>query len=310
MRKTSVSSISGPSFQQLIVFHAIADEGSISGAARKLEMTSPSVSHALKLLEQLLNVPLFSRTTRRVELTEAGRLLQRQTREAIGTLNVAFEEVNALSHMPTGVVKVTTPRFAFQQLISPYYQEFCQRYPDIQLEISINDATVNLITEGMDVGVRFGDRVEDGMVAKQLTASTRECLFCSPEYAERYGIPENIESLKNHKLIQYRFMTSNKLAPLALWQKGESISVSMPNALVVNDTDLMIDAAKRGVGIGRIVAPMVDKYFVSKELVPVLMPHWYPYSGLYLYFQQHSQKAQRVRAFIDFLIEKHPINPS
>lgn len=82
--------------------------------------------------------------------------------------------------------------------------------------------------------------------------------------------------------------------------KGESISVSMPHALVVNDTDLMIDAAKRGLGIGRIVAPIVDKYFASKELVPVLMPHWYPYSGLYLYFQQHSQKAQRVRAFIDF----------
>ena len=308
MRKTTVSSISGPSFQQLIVFHAIADEGSISGAARKLEMTSPSVSHGLKLLEQLLNVPLFNRTTRRVELTEAGRLLQRQTRDAIGTLNVAFEEVNTLSFTPTGTVKVTTPRFAFQRIISEHYHEFCQRYPDIQLEISINDATVNLITDGMDIGIRFGDRVEEGMVAKQLTPPTRECLFCSPEYARLHGIPNTIESLQRHKLVQYRFITSNKLAPLVLWHQNQSVTVSMPNTLVVNDTDLMIDAAKRGLGIGRIVASMVDKYFASGELLPVLEPYWLPYSGLYVYFQQHSQKAQRVRAFIDFLIEKHPLD--
>ncbi|OLF79398.1 LysR family transcriptional regulator [Alteromonas sp. W12] len=299
--------MNGTTFQQLIVFHAIADEGSISGAARQLEMAPPSVSHALKSLEASVGVPLFNRTTRRVELTDAGKLLKQQTHHAIDTLDIAFEEVNALSYTPRGTVRITTPRFAFQQLLAPYYQEFCERYPDLKLEVSINDAAVNLITDGMDVGIRFGDRIEEGMVAKRLTKATKECLFCSPQYAKKYGLPSSIDSLQQHKLIQYRFITSNKLAPLHLWQNQQAVSVSMPIAMVVNDTDLMIDAAKKGLGIGRIVEPMVDELFETGELVPVLKENWFPYSGLFMYFQQHSQKAQRIRALIDFLEEKHAV---
>ena len=299
--------MNGTTFQQLIVFHAIADEGSISGAARQLEMAPPSVSHALKSLEASVGVPLFNRTTRRVELTDAGKLLKQQTHHAIDTLDIAFEEVNALSYTPRGTVRITTPRFAFQQLLAPYYQEFCERYPDLKLEVSINDAAVNLITDGMDVGIRFGDRIEEGMVAKRLTKATKECLFCSPHYAKKYGLPSSIDSLQQHKLIQYRFITSNKLAPLHLWQNQQAVSVSMPIAMVVNDTDLMIDAAKKGLGIGRIVEPMVNELFESGELVPVLKENWFPYAGLFMYFQQHSQKAQRIRALIDFLEEKHAV---
>tara|TARA_Y100000589_G_C27106809_1_gene610452 strand:+ start:146 stop:1048 length:903 start_codon:yes stop_codon:yes gene_type:complete len=297
--------MNGTDYSQLLIFHAIAMEGSISGAARRLEMTAPSVSHALKSLERSLHVPLFNRTTWRIELTEAGEQLRQQTKTAISELSDAFESVKEFSATPKGTVRLTTPRFAFQLLLEPYYEEFCRRYPEIQLEISINDATVNLITDGMDIGIRFGDKIEPGMVAKPLTAPSKEGFFCSPSYAKTYGIPKTIEDLANHKLIQYRYITSKKLVAINLLNKGQTTSVTMPFAMVVNDTDLMINAAKKGLGIGRMVESMLHSHFKEGTLIPILEEHWYPFSGLFLYFQQHSQKARKVRVLIDFILEKN-----
>ncbi|MBC7001069.1 LysR family transcriptional regulator [Photobacterium sp. BZF1] len=296
--------MNGATYNQLMMFHTIVNEGSISSAARKLEIAPPSVSQALKTLEQQMGLPLFTRTTRRMELTEAGQLLFERTQGAISELNFAVESVKDLSEDPSGKVRITTPRFAYQYLLKPIYVEFCQRYPNIQLEISINDAAVNIISDGFDMGIRFGDRVEEGMVARQLTPPTKEALFASLSYIEKHGMPNSPDDLKQHKLIQYRFIASNQLAPLRLNNEGQDITVDMPLGLIVNDTDVMVDAAVNGLGIGRVIEPMIDDLLVDSQLVPVLQPYWYPYSGLYVYFHQNTQKAKRVRVLIDFLVEK------
>ena len=132
----------------------------------------------------------------------------------------------------------------------------------------------------------------------------REALFVSPEYAAANGIPQSPQALSGHKLIQYRFIASRQLAPLLLNDKGNNLQVDMPLALIANDTDLMLDAALHGLGIGRIVEPMVREHFTSGALVPVLRDYWYPYEGLFVYFHQHAQKAKRVRVLVDFLLEK------
>ncbi|WP_419811976.1 LysR family transcriptional regulator [Bacterioplanoides sp.] len=297
----------GATFNQLTIFQSIVREGSIRGAARKLEMAPPSVSQALKLLEAEVGLPLFTRSTRRIELTEAGRLLQQRTSGAMTTLDYAVESIRDMNEQPSGRVSITLPRFVFQFFLKPIYAEFCQRYPDIQLEISISDKAVNLLEEGYDAGIRFGNRVEPGMVARQLTAPMQEALFASDEYLQRYGQPQTAADLQAHKLVQYRFIASNKLAPLLLQEHGQAITVQMPLALIVNDTDAMVDAAEKGLGIGRIVTPMIQNQLDSGQLKPVLPTYWQPYSGLYVYFVQNSQKALRVRALIDFLVEKGKI---
>lgn len=294
----------GATFNQLTIFQTIAREGSIRGAARKLEMAPPSVSQALKQLEEHLGLPLFNRSTRSMELTEAGHLLHERISGAISTLDYALESVQDLSESPSGKVSITLPRFVFQFFLRPVYAEFCQRYPDIQLEISVSDKSVNILKDGFDLGIRFGDRIEPGMVARQITAPMREALFASDDYLTRYGQPESPEALQQHKLIQYRFIASNQLAPLLLMHQGQEMSVQMPMALIVNDTDAMVDAAEKGLGIGRIVTPMVQDQLSSGLLKPVLESCWYPYPGLYVYFMQNSQKARRIRVLIDFLIEK------
>lgn len=296
--------MNGTTYNQLMMFHTIAQEGSITAAARKLEIAPPSVSQALKMLEEQLGLPLFTRTTRRIELTEAGQLLYERTLASMSELNLAVESVSDLSRIPSGKVRITVPRFVYQSLLKPIYIEFCQRYPSIQLEISVSDKAIDIIRDGFDMGIRFGDRVEEGMIARQLTLPVKEALFASPDYVEQYGLPETPDDLKQHKLIQYRFISSNQVAPLNLNNQGETITVNMPTALIVNDTDVMIDAAHNGLGIGRIVTPMVEEGFKKGEIVPVLEEYWQPYSGLYVYFHKNTQKAKRVRVLIDFLLDK------
>ncbi|MET2845860.1 LysR family transcriptional regulator [Vibrio owensii] len=296
--------MNGTTYNQLMMFHTIAQEGSITAAARKLEIAPPSVSQALKMLEEQLGLPLFTRTTRRIELTEAGQLLYERTLASMSELNLAVESVSDLSRVPSGKVRITVPRFVYQSLLKPIYIEFCQRYPSIQLEISVSDKAIDIIRDGFDMGIRFGDRVEEGMIARQLTLPVKEALFASPGYVEQYGLPKTPDDLKQHKLIQYRFISSNQVAPLNLNNQGETLTVNMPTALIVNDTDVMIDAAHNGLGIGRIVTPMIEEGFKKGEIVPVLEEFWQPYSGLYVYFHKNTQKAKRVRVLIDFLLEK------
>ncbi len=294
----------GSTYNQLTIFHNIVKEGSIRGAARKLEMAPPSVSQALKQLEKSIGLPLFNRSTRRIELTEAGTQLYEQTLAAINTLDYALESVQDLSASPAGKVSITLPRFVFQFFLKPIYAEFCQRYPDIQLEISVSDEAVNILDKGFDLGIRFGDKIEDGMVARQIIPPTRDALFASDEYVKRFGIPATPSELQQHKLVNYRFIASNQLVPMVLNDAGEDLTVDMPVALIVNDTDAMVDAAEKGLGIGRMAEPMVADKLSSGALHPVLESYWAPIAGMYLYFMQNSQKARRVRVLIDFLIEK------
>lgn len=294
----------GSAFNQLLVFHAIARAGGIRGAARALELSVPSVSQSLKQLETSLGLPLFNRTTRRIELTDAGERLRTLTAEPMHALDHAFESVRDLTERPSGRVAITLPRFVYQHFLRPIYADFCRSYPDIQLEISISDATVDLLREGLDLGIRFGDRIEQGMVARPLSPPMQEALFASEDYIARHGLPTSPDDLPNHRLVHYRFIASNQLAPLQLMHGRKTLTVQMPVALVVNDTDAMIDAAESGLGIGRIVVPMVRKHFDAGRLRPILEPFWCRYPGLFLYFPKDSQRARRVRVFVDYLVEK------
>ncbi|WP_394244711.1 LysR family transcriptional regulator [Vibrio astriarenae] len=292
----------GTTYSQLQVFQAIVSEGSIRGAARKLEMAAPSVSQALKLLESNIGLTLFNRTTRKVELTDAGRLLYERTSQAMASLSIAIESVQELADEPSGKLRITLPKFVFNTYFQSIYAKFCRLYPQIQLEVVISDATLDIVKEGIDLGIRFGNKVEEGMVAKKLTEPMQEALFASPAYFDKFGVPSSLEDLSQHQLIQYRFVTSNQYARLNLIDNGQDTLVEMPYALVVNDTDVMIDGALQGLGIGRLVLPCVEELIESGELKPVLKDHWPNFQGLYLYFSRNSQKVKRIRVFIDFLV--------
>ncbi|MDO4907993.1 LysR family transcriptional regulator [Neisseria sp.] len=289
----------------LTVFHTIVEQGNISKASRSLQVSVPSVSNTLKALEKELGLTLFHRSTRNLTLTEAGQRLYDDTKPLIKALQNSIENIRDLRQTPSGLVRTTLPRFAYHLLVKPFYAEFCRRYPDVLLEISVFDGTVDIVREGFDVGIRFGDKIEDGVVAKPLLPPMKDCLTVSKNYADKYGIPHTPQDLPRHKLIGYRFITANRLLPLELAAGGQKTAIEMPMSLIVNDeTDLMTDAVRQGLGIGRIFESTLALQPDKDEFIPVLQDYWAEYPPVYLYFLQNSQKIGRVKVWMDFLQEK------
>lgn len=291
-------------YNQIRIFQSIAREGSITAAARKLEITPPSVSKALKLLEQHIGHPLFVRTTRRIELTDAGEQLLQQTSRAVQSLESAVESIKELNQEPSGLVRITLSRFAYLLILKPFMAEFCQSYPGIQLEISVYDGTVNMIDERFDLGIRFGDILEESVVARQLMKPFREGLYASAAYLAAHGTPELPTDLHQHQLIGYRFITNNRILPLMLEDKGEQLTVEMSGQLISNDIDVMADGIRSGLGIGRMFEPVYELQPDKEQFIPVMMPYWKTYPPVYLYYLKSTGKAKRVKALIDFLMTK------
>ncbi|QGY32565.1 LysR family transcriptional regulator [Pantoea cypripedii] len=291
-------------YSQIRIFQSIAREGSITAAARKLGITPPSVSKALKLLEQHTGHPLFIRTTRRIELTDAGQQLLQQTTLAVESLETALENVRDLNQVPSGLVRITLSRFAYVLILKPFMAEFCRCYPEIQLEISVYDGTINIIDEKYDLGIRFGDILDGGVVARQLMKPFRAGLYASEAYLKEYGMPETPADLQQHKLIGYRFITNNRILPLILEEKGEHLTVEMPFQLMSNDIDVMADGIRNGLGIGRIFEPVYELLSDKQKFVPVMEPFWSTYPPVYLYYLKSAGKTKRIKVLVDFLLKK------
>ena len=291
-------------YGQLNVFQIIAQEGSISAAARKLQIAVPSASQSLKLLEQKIGVSLFHRTTRNIQLTDAGRELLARTETAMITLNQALDEIQHFNSEPSGTVRITLSRFAYQLILRPHLAEFSERFPKIQLEISLNDALVNLLEDGFDLGIRFGNRLEEGMVARKLLPAFKEGLYMSKSYVAKHGKPKTPQDLTVHQLIGYRFISSNRIEPLVLNIDGQETAMNIKTPLLCNDPEIIVDATRQGLGIGRIFEPHMQTFEDKDDFVPVLQKYWQQYPPLYLYYLQHSQKARKVQVVIEFLLEK------
>ncbi|AGP45678.1 LysR family transcriptional regulator [Serratia plymuthica] len=294
-------------YNQIRIFQSIAREGNISAAARKLEITPPSVSKALKLLEQHIGHPLFVRTTRRIELTEAGQQLLEQTVAAVDSLEKSLENIRDQNQEPSGLVRITLSRFAYLLILKPAMAAFCRQYPGIKLEVSVYDGTVNIIDERFDLGIRFGDILEGGVVARQLMKPFREGLYASSAYLEAFGTPTTPAELHQHNLIGYRFITNNRILPLILDHKGEQLTVEMPGQLISNDIEVMADGIRNGLGIGRLFEPIHSLQPDKEKFIPVMENYWKTYPAVYLYYPKNAGKTKRVKTLIDFLIERKAV---
>ena len=291
-------------YNQLRIFQSIAREGSITAAARKLEITPPSVSKALKQLEQHIGHPLFVRTTRRIELTDAGQQLLEQTTAAVDSLEKSLENIRDQSQEPSGLVRITLSRFAYLLILKPVMAAFCQQFPGVQLEISVYDGTVKIIDDRFDLGIRFGDILEGGVVARQVMRPFREGLYASSSYLKEFGTPTMPAELYQHNLIGYRFITNNRILPLILDHNGEQLTVEMPGQLISNDIDVMADGIRSGLGIGRLFEPIHGLQPDKEQFIPVMEKYWKTYPPVYLYYPKNAGKTKRVKTLIDFLIKR------
>ncbi|MGO4836584.1 LysR family transcriptional regulator, partial [Rhizobiaceae sp. 2RAB30] len=219
----------------LEVFDAIARAGSMRGAAEALGVTPSTISHQLKALERQIGAALFVRTTRSVLLTEAGRALSRGALPAFDQLANAVQEARDVGGSPRGSLRITLPEFAYTMALAPHIISFRTAWPEIELELVMTDAMVDLMEAGYHAGIRQGDRIEQDMIAIKIGDPLPVAVYGSRDYLDRRGVPQSPADLLAHDCIRYRFHRSGRLAPWVFHDAYEPHTVEVAGGLIVSD---------------------------------------------------------------------------
>lgn len=291
----------GMEFAELTAFVAVAEERSFRRAAQKLALSPSTLSHTIRSLEERLGAHLLNRTTRSVAPTEAGQQLFDRLRTAIAELDGAVRDVRVQQTQARGAVRVNLPRIAARQVMTPILRDFLAQYPDIQLELVIDDNLTDVVAKGFDAGIRSGERVQQDMVAIRLTPDLRMAVVGSPSYFADRMPPQVPSDLGRHRCITYRWSETGVLYPWAFVGPDGSVEVALESVTTTNDTDLLLAAALEGVGLAFLPESFVAPFLQSGSLIRVLEEWCRPFSGFYLYYPRQRRMTSALRALVDFL---------
>jgi DNA-binding transcriptional LysR family regulator len=286
-------------FTGISEFLAVAERASFRAAAADLGVTPAAVTQAIRALEKRLGLPLFQRTTRRVSLTEVGGTLLARLKPATTEITESLEALGALRTQPSGLLRLSVPRMALALVIEPLLPEFRRAYPDVAIEVDVDDGAVDLMAGRFDAGIRLGEFVERDMIAVRVTPDVQWSVLGSPAYFARRGRPETPEDLINHECIRFRFPTSRTVYRWEFERDGREFSIDPPGKIVVNDSALMHSLASAGVGLIYASDLIAEHELEQGRLERVLERHLPETPGLFLYFPARSQMQPKLRAFID-----------
>jgi DNA-binding transcriptional LysR family regulator len=285
--------------RDLTLFLAIARHGNFRRAADELGCTPSALSHALRSLEERLDVRLVNRTTRSVALTEAGKRLYNRVAPAFQEIDDAIEELNVFRGAPSGKLRINAARGAAQLALLPIVTRFLAAYPKISVDIALDSALVDLVSEGFDAGVRLGEIVSKDMIAVPLGPRQRSAYVASPALLREHAAPKHPMELTNLPCIRLRF-SSGRYYAWEFERAGVSLAVEVDGRLTVDEQDLAIEAALKGTGIAFAFENQVAELIAAGHLVRVL-EDWSPaYPGFYLYYPGRRQLPAALRAFVDF----------
>ncbi|MDQ1118059.1 MULTISPECIES: LysR family transcriptional regulator [Pseudoxanthomonas] len=283
------------------MFVAVAEAGSFSEAARRLGVSPSAVSQAIRSLEERLGTPLFRRSTRSVRLTDVGSDYLLAAAPAVEQLRQAAEDATGRSGRPAGPLRLTMPRAPFDQLIASTLVAFKDAFPEVELEIAVEARLVDIVKQGYDAGLRFGNHLEKDMVAVQVAPPSAAILVAAPSYLANRPLPGSPSDLLTHRAIVCRSQLTGSIIPWTLVSADDRIQISLPEATIVHDLASQIDLAVRGLGIASAPSAMVTALIDEGRLTHVL-PAWSsPMEALYIYFPSRRHQSAALRAFIDFL---------
>jgi len=288
-------------------FSRVAQHRSFTRAAAEMGVSRAALSQNLKALERRLNVKLLYRTTRDMSLTEEGQRLYEVLQVALQNIDGAVRTVGEARTEPSGLLRVNTARFAAKVLIEPHLPEFLARYPKLQVELVMNDGFANIIAEGCDAGIRLGQSLAEHMTAIPISPPLQMAVVASPAYFAKYGQPETPADLASHNCMRFRYTSSGGIHQ---WEfappdtEGQDFVMEPFGNYTTNDDDSMVRAALQGVGIMQHIDIVVREHLRSGALQQVLQPWSRPFAGCYLYIPSREQLPAKVRAFMDFMLEK------
>lgn len=288
-----------PSLQDLSAFVAVATHRSFRRAADELGTAPSTLSHAMRGLEERLGVRLLHRTTRSVSPTEAGFRLLGQLQTALASLDDALDSVAPFRGAVTGTVRINTPRVAAALLVRDILPLMAERFPDVTVDIVTEGRLIDIVSDGSDAGVRMVASIPKDMVTVPL--GTPVWFFCvaAPAYLARFGEPETPEDLKRHRCIRYR-LPNGKMYRWEFEHAGQELSVDVTSGcIILDDEDLMVDGAIKGLGIAYVAGPAAEAALDQGQLRKVLTC-WTPApEELAIYYPGHRAVPPALRAFLD-----------
>lgn len=284
----------------LASFLAIARHRSFRRAADEIGCTPSALSHAIRVLEERLDVRLFNRTTRNVALTEAGEQLFARVAPAFRDIDDALDDLNNFRGTPVGALRLNCARSSAEMVVRPLVSRFLVGHPRVEVDIVVSNALVDLVSGGFDAGVRFGETIAQDMIAVPIGPRQRSAIVASPAFLETHPRPTRPEDLKVLPCIRLRF-DSGRYYAWEFERGGVELAVEVDGPLTMNDQSLMIEAALDGVGLTYAFEGQVERHVAEGRLVRVL-EDWCPYySGFYLYYPSRRQLPAALRAFVDFV---------
>ncbi len=301
-----------PDLAGVTAFVAVAEARSFRAAGERLGVTRPAVSQALRRLEDRLGVALVERTTRRVRLTEAGERLYETLGPAVADVRAALGAVGELRDRPRGLLRLAVSSIAERFLAGPLLAGFVAAYPEVRLDVTVDDAAADLVAAGVDAAVRLGEVIAPDMIAVPVSAEQRQIVVAAPEYLRRRGAPTHPRELPQHACIGWRPRPDvapyrwefTEPAPGGALGAGRDFDVAVAPRVTTNDMGLMVRLACAGAGLTFGMEETFRPYLARGELVPVLEAYSAPFPGFYLYYPRRRHQPSKLRAFVGYLRDR------
>jgi DNA-binding transcriptional LysR family regulator len=296
--------VSTTDFGQLRAFVAVAEALNFTRAAEKLGVSSSALSQLVRSLEERVGVRLLHRNTRSVSLTEAGDRLFQRVKPAVEELGAAIGQTSHLREQPVGLVRIHCFRTAADLYVRPILRSFHETYPDVVLDITVDDEVVDVVEGRFDAAIRIGEVIEKDMVAVRLGPDLRQVAVASPDYLARRGSPQHPRDLLSHQCIGWRWPGHERPYKWEFLENGQWFEVAVEGPIIANSKEFCLQAALDGVGIAFPTDQLSAPHVVAGRLVPLLERWSAPFPGFHLCFPAQRQMAPPLRAFIDTVRSK------
>lgn len=284
-------------------FLAVAEAGSFSAAAVRMGVSPSAVSQAIRGLEHRLGTALFNRSTRSVALTEAGSRYLELVSPALGELTAAQDEITDAASEPVGTIRINAQRAAHVIILQPILKAFLEAYPTINVEVVIDVGLADVVQEGFDAGIRFGDTVANDMFGVNVGPRLQAHVLASPDYLSAREIPQHPNDLLQHDCIGFRHIPSGVVERWEFEKGGERLNLAVSGRLVFNDSATLVQSALDGLGVIYMINGYVECFLDEGRLVR-LLADWSPeLAGFKLYYPSRRRIPRKLRALIDFIRE-------
>lgn len=278
------------------VFVDVARRGSFAAAARSTGLSTSSVSRLVRDLEDQLDTSLMRRTARSVTLTDAGEQFLERCADIVSAVDGLKIDARAMNDHPKGVLNVAAAAYPARKRIAPLLSKFLEKYPDVQLNMHLQDQPVSLIDEGIDVAIRIGQLADSSMIARKCGEVSLR-LTASPSCLERHGLPKTIDELPS-----FPCLVDTTPSHGHRWPIGRNLNVNGP--VVANDGEIIHQMALAGLGIALLPDFFVDDDIKNGNLISLFADDIDETIGMYLLFPSHRQLSSAARVFMDFLAEQ------